>query len=166
MANYNVEPKKIFLCGKNGNGLYALVDRDDFSRVNSYKWFLAKDGYALASIYRDGKRTTCRMHRFILYNPPKNILIDHINFNPLDNRKDNLRKCSHLENSIHRRTPKTNTSGYRGIWWDKNWKKWRVGIRINGKRKYLGAYLDKIKAAKIYDNAARKYFGDFSVTNF
>ena len=106
------------------------------------------------------------MHRIIM-NPPPHLYIDHINHNTLDNRKTNLRFATPAQNTRNARYPKKNTSSkYRGVWFNKQTKKWRSQISINRKRKQIGYFKNEIDAAKAYDQAAKKYYQDFAVLNF
>lgn len=93
----------------------------------------------------------------------------------MDNRKVNLRIATHKQNVWHRRKFIRRTSGgfqkpsrsrYKGVDWVKDIKRWRVRIRVNGKRIYLGSYENEIDAAKAYDKAAKKYHGEFASLNF
>jgi hypothetical protein len=61
---------------------------------------------------------------------------------------------------------KNNTTGYRGIRWNKERKRWKVYIGFNRKRVYVGDFRDKVEAAKAYDAVALKYFGEFAYLNF
>jgi len=98
---------------------------------------------------------------------PANFVVDHINFNGLDNRKANLRIVTHRQNVCHRRKlDKTTRSRYKGAYWDEKMKRWRARIQINGKSIYLGVYKDEVEAAQAYDEGAKKYHGEFAVVNF
>lgn len=101
--------KKVFLCGNKGKGKFALVDDDDYEKVSAHSWFLV-GGYAKMS---HGEF----MHRFIM-NPDQDMTIDHLNFNKLDNRKNNLRECSLIENVKRKRS--------KGYTWDSIHKYWVV----------------------------------------
>lgn len=74
--------------------------------------------------------------------------IDHINGNTSDNRIENLRLATHAENMRNRRMPKTNTSGVKGVYWDREKRKWRAGLRFDGKNKNLGYFSDLSVAEK------------------
>jgi len=90
--------------------------------------------------------------------------VDHINGNGLDNRRSNLRIATSQQNNRNRKICNLNTSGFKGVRLDRN--KWRADIRIDGKRKNLGRFVNPEAAAAAYDEAARKYFGEFATLNF
>lgn len=92
--------------------------------------------------------------------------IDHKNGNGLDNRLKNLRIATESENSRNQNKRRTNKSGFKGVSWGTRDNKWRSYITINGKFKSLGYYSSKEDAAKAYDKAAIKYFGEFAKTNY
>lgn len=106
------------------------------------------------------------MHR-IINKTPKGFSTDHINGNRLDNRKVNLRTCTHTENMRNRnvRPKSSKTSIYKGVYKLKNAKKWTASIHINKKEKYLGVYVNEDDAAIAYNKAAEKYFGEFASYN-
>ena len=83
--------------------------------------------------------------------------IDHINHNRLDNKWSNLRKASRKENMQNYKKPATNTSGYMGVCWHKNAKKWIASIRINNKRIHLGSFNTAEEGYNAYLNAKEKY---------
>lgn len=88
-------PKEIKLT----RGKVAIVDEEDFDRVNAIKWYAYEThgSWYAARKTNDRIRKMLLMHRFIM-NPPRDKLIDHINWNGLDNRRTNLRICTHKEN--------------------------------------------------------------------
>ena len=97
---------------------------------------------------------------------PKGMATDHINGDGLDNRKQNLRICTHAENLRNRRLGKNNTSGYKGVSWHKLHKLWYAHISHNKKLMSLGYFKDKEEAAKAYDRKAIELFGEFAKLNF
>lgn len=147
----------IFLSGRNGESLEALIDTDDLSKVQEfpYKWFArwcphTKSYYVAGNTKRqNGKASTLIFHRYIM-TPGKGVMIDHINHNELDNRKSNLRMVTNAENQQNRKGPRTgNISGYRGVSWNKKKEKWVAYYRLNGKLTYLGEFLDRHEAGRI-----------------
>lgn len=154
---------------------FTLVDDSDFDWLNQWKWNATwnphtKSFYAVRGIYLGGgrknsKTTSIKMHRLII-NVSKNKQVDHINHDTLDNRRKNLRICTRAENSMNRKLNINNTSGYKGISWNKPTKKWMAQIRKNGIGIHLGLFANIYQAAKAYDQAAKKLFGEFAKLNF
>jgi hypothetical protein len=139
-------------------------------RLNKYKWYAARGGksfYAVRGKWSKNprKRRTISMHNLII--PiPKGYIADHINHNGLDNRKKNLRVATQAQNARNARYPKKNCSSqYRGVWYNKRTKKWRATIVFGRKRRQIGYFADEKEAAKAYDEAAKKYFGEFAILN-
>lgn len=112
-----------------------------------------------------GKHVTLRMHR-IITNAPQDKQVDHINGNPLDNRKCNLRVCTQKENSRNREKRKEKTSSiYKGVCFHKRKHKWQASITLDGKLIHLGYFKTQNEAALIYNEAAKKYHGEFAKFN-
>lgn len=109
------------------------------------------------------KQNSQLLHWDIMGHPEKGMVTDHIDGNPLNNQKDNLRICSYRENNQNYRY-KTNTRNYSslypGVCWDKRNNKWRSCININNVQKYLGLFLKEEDAAKAYQNACKKLKGN------
>lgn len=91
--------------------------------------------------------------------------VDHINHNGLDNRRDNLRLASAAQNMQNSRLRSDNTSGYKGVVWVISRRKWRAEIYVDKRSKCLGYFQNAIDAAKAYNDAALKYFGEFAFLN-
>lgn len=91
--------------------------------------------------------------------------IDHINGVRDDNRACNLRVATASQNIANSKTSKRNTSGFKGVCWNKVCGKWQAGIRVLGKSLHLGLYSDPVEAHKAYLAAAKHYFGEFSRAN-
>lgn len=125
------------------HGEIVLVDNEDFDEINKYKWCLNSAGYASR---RKDTHTSILMHRLI-NSTPKGMETDHINGSKLDNTKENLRNVTHSQNQMHHRIPKTNTSGVKGVVWDKVNKKWQAQIKVNGCNYFLGRFIE-IELAK------------------
>lgn len=135
--------KKIQLGGHYKNSRikgYALVDNDDFLLVNKYRWIMSSHGYAVTT-----NKQRIYMHRMI-NKTPIGMITDHINRNTLDNRKSNLRSTGKSLNAVNTELRKTNTSGYKGVHFTKNIRKWEAYIFKNYKKISLG-YFDKIEKA-------------------
>jgi len=152
-------------------GKFAIVDPDDYPWLRSYKWFAQRHSntfYARRNTYvREKARTgSIAMHRAVK-NAPDNLMIDHINYNGLDNRKANLRLATRTQNNRHKiRTRNPGTSKYKGVSWNTQRKRWVVKIMADRKAISIGYFKNEIKAAKAYDKAAKIYHGDFAGLNF
>ena len=157
-------------------GYIAIVDDDDYERVSKLKWTALedrrKDG-SLRTVYpyhsewipETGKPRNVRLNRFILNVTDETLDVDHRNHNGLDNRKLNLRVCGRSNNLGNSVRPVNNTSGYKGVVWDKVNRKWRAQIGVNGKSHPLGRFSTKEEAACAYDEAALRQWGEFALTN-
>lgn len=148
-------------------GKFALVDDDDFDRVMRHKWTAATSNgrrwYAKRSILQDGKCINCLLHRFIL-GVPDAIRIDHENGDGLDCRKVNMRYASPRQNARNMRRSARNTSGFKGVHRVRDG--WIAQISADGKPRFLGVHESKEYAARVYDAAARRLFGEFARCNF
>lgn len=144
-------------------GKFALVDDEDFEWLSQYKWHLSHYGYAVCNEYLGGYRSRgLRMHRLVM-GAPHDMVVDHINHDKLDNQKNNLRICKSRQNQYNMKRRKDNTSGFKGVRWHQN--KWNARIYVSGKETNLGSFDDKLEAAKAYNRAARKHYGDFALLN-
>jgi hypothetical protein len=152
-------------------GKFAIVDPDDYERLSKFSWYAAKGNttfYAIRAKWCKitNTRRDIRMHRVIIEVPDR-YYVDHINGNGLDNRKANLRPATPAQNNQNARHTKRNAySKYRGVTWEKSKQRWRAHLSYNKKTLHAGYFKDEIDAAKAYDEAAKKYHGDFAVLNF
>ena len=121
-------------------GKFALVDNSDFENLNQYNWYCLSTGYAMREYRKNGKKIRVLLHRYLL-NAKKPYVVDHIDGNPLNNQRSNLRICSVAENIRHRvKLNKNNISGIVGINWNKRDKIWRARIMFNRKEIFLGNF--------------------------
>lgn len=132
----------------------ALIDLDDINKTSQYKWSLNNKGYI-----RNTKNNLL-LHRFIM-DCPKDMEVDHINHNPLDNRKSNLRICTHQQNLRNKSLQCNSTSGIVGVSWSKTFNKWKSYIMIDNKYINLGLYNTKEDAIKARERAEIEYFGEY-----
>lgn len=157
--------KKI-LVGTHRKIYFAMVDDKNFRELDQYQW------YALVhknTIYAHRMEKTTRkfilMHRQIM-KAPDNIDIDHKDNNGLNNLEENLRFCTVSQNMANSRLNTNGTSMYRGVLWNRNRNNWLARIKTNGKAHYIGSFYSEIEAAKAYDRAAMRIFGEFARVNF
>jgi len=150
-------------------GKYTIVDLQDFYLLNDYDWVTYGKGdciYAVRHlISADVKEQIVRMHRYIM-KAPEELLVDHKNGDGLDNRRSNLRLATFSQNMQNRRKHKKTSSKFLGVCFDKRNGKWRAKIKYNGKTIHLGRFDNEEDAARAYDAAAKKYYGEFARVNF
>lgn len=152
-------------------GFEAIVDAEDLPLVSGYSWYTYNDPrrstqYAVTNVrLPTGKRKTLRMHRLIMGADSK-YGVDHANGNGLDNRRSNLRLATQRQNSTNRRIHKNNRSGYKGVHWRSDNCRWRAAIGTPQGKITLGHFDNCIDAAKAYDRAARRLFGEYAKLNF
>lgn len=151
-------------------GYVALVDDEDFERLSKKTWYSlrpshSKNVYAVHSTSALGPKL--RMHRVIMGVTDPKIGIDHIDGNGLNNQKSNLRTCNQIQNGLNSRLSAKSKSGFKGVSQRKLQKSWTVKVTIEpGKKKHIGTFKCKVEAAKAYDEAAKKYYGEFARLNF
>ncbi len=149
-------------------GQVTLVDDGDFEDLNRWKWYASKDlaraegGQfdARRMIRIDGKRRSLYMHRYLM-NPTKDQQVDHIDGNPLNNQKSNLRLCAAYQNQHNVGKRRDNLSGHKGVHWHHKNNKWVAQITVHGKQTHLGYFEGILDAAKAYEDAVKEHFGEF-----
>lgn len=149
-------------------GYVAIIDDEDYERVSAYHWCALVTGdyvYAERGVRVGGKTTTVLLHRFILQ-APDGSLVDHENRNGLDCRKSNLRLCTKSQNNVNSLRRKDNQSGYKGVDWHQGDRIWRARIQLEHRRIELGYFHTAEEAARAYDAAALRLFGEFARPNF
>ena len=134
-------------------------DLEDYDKIKNYCWCESiKHNVYHSLVTRDpisGK--TILMHHILGCK-----YYDHINRNPLDNRRANLRPCTQSENSTNRPIQSNNTSGVIGVSWNKARKKWKARITTNHQEIHLGYFINKEDAIRTRLRAEQKYFKEFA----
>jgi hypothetical protein len=170
-----------------------LISKSDILMVINFSWYLGKDGYPVTYSSTDKKIKFGRglkIHRFLERNVQKGMVVDHINRNRLDNRRENLRICTAAENSYNKtkvikknnnidendreeiddqdnkkpKKVKKIQSKYKGVRQD-NKTEWSATITKDGKKYEMKHLPDEITAAKMYDIMSEELFGNFSAKN-
>lgn len=151
------------------SGRYALIDINDVDLVSEYKWNSFQTGKKSKSwrvcttVRKNGTRKCLYMSRLIMGNP-KGMMVDHINGDGLDNRKSNLRICTHAENNRNRK-PDFGRK-YKGVSKDSHSPKlWRAQISINNRRTFIGLFKTEVEAAIAYNTEAKKHHGKYARIN-
>lgn len=150
-------------------GAFSKIDIQDAVMVTQDLWYLFRDP-------RTGRRYAVREEHGVQVKLHRRLLgasdtedVDHINGDGLDNRRENLRKATPKQNTRNARKRTSGTSKYKGVCADVSGSarsRWRARIRVNRKLIHLGRFATEEKAAHAYDEAARKFFGEFACVNF
>jgi hypothetical protein len=127
-------------------GKVTLLDDDDYDWARQWSWHLSH-GYARRAWWENGRSVGIYL-QVALLQPPEGLVVDHINRDPLDNRRANLRVVTVSDNLKNRRA--WGRSQYRGLAWDAAKSRWKVRIG----KEYLGHYTDEIEAALVWEQRA------------
>ena len=156
--NWKIDMNTNIAIGTGNNGTEFIIDAEDWVKCKDYCWIAAPIPGKLNHV---ASGRVGRLHRFLM-NPPDDMVVDHINGNPLDNRKCNLRVCTQQQNTMNRKVASNNTSGCAGVRWQPCANKWQANIGYKGKSFYLGLYDTKEEAIKARKEAEKKYFGEYA----
>jgi len=146
ITNVNTDSETVF-----------TIDIEDIPLVEGKHFRINPKGYVIA-----GHKPIKLLHRLIM-NVPHNAIIDHADMNTLNNCKSNLRICDRSKNGMNRKSPKSNTSGYKGVIFHKNY--WNAQISASGKHIYLGNFKHKEAAAYAYNFMAKQLHKEFAQLN-
>jgi AP2 domain/HNH endonuclease len=131
-------------------GLVAIVDDCDYARLSRIKWQVSSSGNSFYAVHNDAKnrKTAIFMHRLTIY-APSGKQVDHINGDTLDNCRHNLRLASPPQNAHNCKVArKNNTSGFKGVSFNKPRGRWIAYIKVRGKKHNLGYFKTAEEAAR------------------
>lgn len=147
----------------NAKGHFVLVDDEDFDRLDCHPWYISNRGYVIRFETLNGRRRCMQMHRRVLgIDKDDKRVVDHINGDQLDNRKENLRVCTQAQNMCNTNLYKNNKSGYKGVCWNKKAGMWAATIYKKRKCYPLGLFDDAELAYAVYIAAADRMHGEFA----
>jgi hypothetical protein len=148
------------------NGKVALVDDCDFLACLKYWPWTCTNGYARATV--DGRRaslTYIYLHQLITQRMGLVGQPDHIDRNRLNNQRGNLRPATQSQNVANIGLRSDNTSGFKGVSWCSQLRKWVARITVGDQYLCVGSFDSKIEAARAYNAAAIRYRGEFAYLN-
>lgn len=148
-------------------GKVAIVDDDTFEKYGKYKWHCVGGRYAARSVGGAKNKRMVYLHRLIA-DAPSDKVVDHINGDPMDNRRSNLRVCTQSGNVKNQRVRNDNTSGYKGVSYAKqvsNKRPWEAKINKDGKTYHIDYFDNPHDAARMYNFWAVDMFGEFANLN-
>lgn len=160
-------------------GKFALVDDEHYDRIMEHNWWVNKAPHTYYAQSKLGTRKNISLHTFIL-NPPKGMVVDHIDGDGLNCLNSNMRICTVAQNSKNRRKKECYTSKYRGVHYSIRHTKyttksgesklyksegWVAQIKCDGKYKKIGVFKTEKEAAERYNEYAKKLHGEFNHLN-
>lgn len=150
-------------------GQYTTIDLEDFELVSKHRWNAHKRNHSNSGSLKYDAVTnilygSIYMHRLI-NNTPKEFVTDHIDDNPLNNRRNNLRAVTTSRNKQNARLRSNNKSGYKGVSWCKRGNKWTARFRLGKKYLFLGRFDSLEEAALAYNKAVTKHRPEYGFLN-
>ncbi|HEY3768143.1 MAG TPA: AP2 domain-containing protein [Candidatus Angelobacter sp.] len=153
-------------------GKFAIVDASDYEWLSQWHW--AAEYHTSDNKWRAKRNTTktigqkliqktIYMHRQII-NAPDGVQVDHVDGNPLNDQRGNLRLATHQQNMCNQGPHVNNACGYKGVYREKGCNSWRAEIKFNRRKFRLGSFPSPQEAAKAYEQAARRLHGEFART--
>lgn len=152
------------------NGNFAKVDDEDYEFLMQWRWrgtksrstYYATREQTIFGKNRVKKKKTVIMHRVLMDAYDLNVQIDHKDRDGLNNQKTNLRLCTQSQNRANTGLFKNNTSGFKGVWYRKERRKWAALLSHNGKKYRLGLFDNPEEAGKAYLKKAKEIYGEFA----
>ena len=149
--------------GVTNKGDKFYLDKEDFQKISKHTWCKDKNGYFVTTT----KQKIIKLHRFIMDCTNPKIFIDHIDHDPSNNRRRNLRLCDNTQNQYNQRKCKKNTSSiYKGVSYDKKTNKWLARVGFNKQRKCIGLYETEMEAVEAYNKEAAILHGEYANINY
>lgn len=149
-------------------GYCTIIDAADWGKTTASKWLTShtnRKGNTDRLYAKSSRRHVPRLHR-VLMDTPQGLVTDHINGDSLDNRRHNLRNCTHAENARNRRKQTTASSPYKGVYPEPSkTSPWRARIWLDDRNTNIGVFKTAEDAARAYNEAALKHFGEFAYLN-
>lgn len=165
---YDLESKEYGI-GYTSDGYKFIFDKEDYDLIKDYCWHKHTDGYlrTCCDYYYDDNNK--RHNKYIMihqliqkaYKYDSDKYLDHINGDPTDNRKENLRIVTHRENMINTKMYISNTSGHRGVYYSKSERKWKAFIGTDGKHIHLGTFNTYEEAVLAREKYEKEHFYEF-----
>lgn len=145
-------------------GIEAIIDAADAHLVDAYRWRVRPQGkliYIQTRTVFGGRKRTVSLHQMIMGGSSRERQIDHVNGNPMDNRRANLRFASPAQNACNTGKKVGHLSKYKGVTRHRTGK-WQAQIKIEGTSVYLGLYGTEAIAHEVYAAVAREFHGEFA----
>ena len=133
----------------------AIINKEDLDKVKGYKWGMCHN--YVSTLYN---RKRILLHRFIV-DCEDGMMVDHIDGNPLNNTRSNLRIVTPQQNALNKDTKGIGNNKRMGVTFDKRHNKWLAKIQVDKKEIYLGMYNTEEEAIKAREEAEIKYFGEY-----
>lgn len=151
----------------NGVMREVLVSPEDEERLRGMRWYVDHHGYCVRNKRRNGRWVKYGVaHEVLGVERTHRAVVDHVNGDKLDNRRENLRVCTQQENTWNRGPSKHGKSGLKGVTCVKSIGKWKAqATSRDGRRIYLGCFGTKEEAARAYNSYAKSEYGEFAWLN-
>lgn len=151
-------------------GKFATVDATDFAELSRHNWYAFHSKGIFYAARKAGQydidyayRSVIFMHKQLLNTSS---LVDHKDRNGLNNARSNLRTATYSQNNANKISREGSSSRYLGVIWDKSRNLWQAKLTFQGVTHHLGRFEDEELAAKAYDQAALRFYGEFANMNF
>jgi hypothetical protein len=136
------------------------LDLEDYNYYSQWKWGINSTGYVRRTFRQTGQPDRTKLLHRLIMKASKNIEVDHINGDKLDNRKQNLRLCTRSQNRLNSKKRFSSRSQYKGVCFNSKNNKWFIEKRIHK------TFISEIEAAKFYDRLIKLLDGEFAWLNF